>query len=369
MPSSPPILTLGIPTYNRAATIGSTLNSLMASLTGVHPNEVEILIHDNASSDDTAKILADFRMCHPEWNIRIIRNPENVGYDGNHLLVFQNALGRYLHFCSDRYYYELPYRQILDVLANEAPAALTFSDLYRSKQPLGKKGSPGFGVMDEWLSEKIPGITITRQGRHFLMTRIGDFLATGWGNDNLPFLNVSDTIIRRQDCSQRSVELERFRESYMLVCAAMMQAYRDSNDTVAILHIPWFSHAFQRINHGGNRHDFLRLAYGNLLISETFEYHVPRMINARRHLLFLCKVAVRSCLRPKEREENPIRPEDLKNYLVVSGYVPTASEQILLSVISNPALRLVAGCCYPLFELTKTWRRRLGWYFDGNKIH
>lgn len=369
MLSSSPILTLGIPTYNRAETIRITLDSLMACLVGVDPAEVEILIHDNASTDASAQILNDFECANPEWTIRVIRNQQNVGYDTNHLLVFQNANGQYLHYCSDRYYYELPYRQILDLLKEVRPSALTFSDLYRSKQSSGPRGIPKVSTTDEWLCKHVPGSTISRQGRHFLVCQIRDFLATGWGNENLPFLNVSDSIIRRQDVIERTKELERFCDSYMLVCAAMMQAYREQDAKVAILLVPWFSHSFQRINHGGNRHDFLRLAYGNLLISETFAYHVPKMVNAKRHWLFLCKVAIRGCLRPEERLVNPISAEDLHRYLEVSKYIPSRTEAILLWVVSHPLLRVIAGCFYPLFEFSKTWRKKIGWHFDGNQLH
>ena len=43
------ILTIGIPTYNRRKTLEKTLNSVLSQIT----NEVELIVSDNASTDDT----------------------------------------------------------------------------------------------------------------------------------------------------------------------------------------------------------------------------------------------------------------------------------------------------------------------------
>ena len=48
----PPLLTIGIPTYNRAKFLRRLLEQLRTELAGLD-GQVEVLVSDNASTDDT----------------------------------------------------------------------------------------------------------------------------------------------------------------------------------------------------------------------------------------------------------------------------------------------------------------------------
>jgi abequosyltransferase len=87
-----PLLTVGIPTYNRGAYLAETLESIVGQVT----DEVEIVVSDNASQDDTEQIVARFRERFPR--ITYFRWPENMGADRNYLKVAELSTGEYCWF-------------------------------------------------------------------------------------------------------------------------------------------------------------------------------------------------------------------------------------------------------------------------------
>jgi len=66
-------LSIAIPTYNGETTIRVTLDSIVPQLEDC----VEIVISDNASSDETAEIVREYRAKYPV--IRYSRNDEALG--------------------------------------------------------------------------------------------------------------------------------------------------------------------------------------------------------------------------------------------------------------------------------------------------
>jgi abequosyltransferase len=93
-----PLLTIAIPTYNRSELLDQMLSILHAEVLR-HP-DVEILISDNGSIDDTPAIVQ--RYLDSGWpNIHYQRHAENIGPDANFVSCFDNAQGRYFWLCSD----------------------------------------------------------------------------------------------------------------------------------------------------------------------------------------------------------------------------------------------------------------------------
>lgn len=95
--SAKPLLTLAIPTYNRAACLRELLSVLADQLQ--NEPRVELMISDNASPDDTPAVVQDF--VDRGLRIRYIRNPENIGPDANFLQCFEQARGKYVWLFSD----------------------------------------------------------------------------------------------------------------------------------------------------------------------------------------------------------------------------------------------------------------------------
>lgn len=84
-----PKLSICIPTYNRANCLRETIESIITQAT----EEVEIVISDNASSDNTEEVVEQYRRIYP--TISYYRHPENVGADRNYLKVVELATGEY----------------------------------------------------------------------------------------------------------------------------------------------------------------------------------------------------------------------------------------------------------------------------------
>ena len=90
-----PKLSICIGTYNRAKFIGETLDSMLVQL---EPG-VEIVIVDNASSDNTSEVIAQYLSRHPE--IHYFRKQENTGFDRNYDEAVGYARGEYCWLMSD----------------------------------------------------------------------------------------------------------------------------------------------------------------------------------------------------------------------------------------------------------------------------
>ena len=77
-----------IPTYNSATTIGETLNSILSQTY----QDLEILVVDNASEDNTVKVAQEF----VDPRIRIYENETNLGGEGNFNRCIALAKGEYI---------------------------------------------------------------------------------------------------------------------------------------------------------------------------------------------------------------------------------------------------------------------------------
>lgn len=97
MPPEQPLLTIAIPTYNRAAYLRQSLEALLPQFAG--RRDVELLISDNASPDSTPALIQSFR----ERGFDLIhqRNLTNIGADANFLQCYEMARGEYVWVVGD----------------------------------------------------------------------------------------------------------------------------------------------------------------------------------------------------------------------------------------------------------------------------
>ncbi len=96
---SEPLLTVAIPTWNRAPYLARALGQLRDELTRVDANCVEVLVSDNCSTDDTAAVVQ--RTVADGCPIRYVRNDRNVGWALNFTQAFQLARGEYVLLMGD----------------------------------------------------------------------------------------------------------------------------------------------------------------------------------------------------------------------------------------------------------------------------
>jgi abequosyltransferase len=112
---SPPLLTIAIPTYNRAGYLAQNLAQLRDEMRDVPPGRVEILVSDNCSPDATPQVVRD--IVRDGLPVRYVRNAENLGWGRNFAQCFDLARGRYvLLFGDDDLLIDGALRQLLDRL-------------------------------------------------------------------------------------------------------------------------------------------------------------------------------------------------------------------------------------------------------------
>lgn len=91
--SSTPFLSVCIPTYNRVNYLEKCIRSVLPQIT----DEIEVVIQDNASTDDTWTFLSS--LSHPQ--IRCIRNDSNIGLVPNFIEVVKKSRGSYVYVLTD----------------------------------------------------------------------------------------------------------------------------------------------------------------------------------------------------------------------------------------------------------------------------
>lgn len=92
-----PLISLCIPTYNRAVFLEETLHSIATNCRNI-PNEIEIVVSDNASNDNTSEIVTRFR---PKYRMTYLRNKTNIGPEKNLCQVIAAASGKYVWTLGD----------------------------------------------------------------------------------------------------------------------------------------------------------------------------------------------------------------------------------------------------------------------------
>ena len=88
-------LSICIATYNRGKFIGETLDSILSQMSP----DVELVVVDGASPDNTPEVMAQYLLRHPE--IRYYREQENSGIDRDYDKAIGYARGEYCWLMTD----------------------------------------------------------------------------------------------------------------------------------------------------------------------------------------------------------------------------------------------------------------------------
>jgi glycosyltransferase involved in cell wall biosynthesis len=89
------VISICIPTYNRAATLAKAIDSARAQ----SYSDIEILVLDDHSSDGTEAMVREAARADPR--IRMVRNDQNVGLARNFSACIAEARGEYVKFLCD----------------------------------------------------------------------------------------------------------------------------------------------------------------------------------------------------------------------------------------------------------------------------
>lgn len=94
-----PILSICIPTWNRAKFLNDSLTKISYQLLDIEKKDIEFIVSDNASNDDTPQIVKK----HLDQGEPIIynRNTENIGAARNFIKCIQLSTGKYVWLLGD----------------------------------------------------------------------------------------------------------------------------------------------------------------------------------------------------------------------------------------------------------------------------
>jgi glycosyltransferase involved in cell wall biosynthesis len=90
-----PLVTIGIPTYNRANVLNRSIESALRQ----DYKNLEVIISDNASTDHTPAVCETYRL--QDARIRYIRSPHNLGATANFLKALEVAKGEFFMWLGD----------------------------------------------------------------------------------------------------------------------------------------------------------------------------------------------------------------------------------------------------------------------------
>ena len=94
-----PVLTIAIPTYNRAKFLSVCLLQIFRQIKTINPAVLEIIVSDNNSADNTESVVQT--MINAGMNIIYRKNPENIGADKNFYQCYVQATGKYVLILGD----------------------------------------------------------------------------------------------------------------------------------------------------------------------------------------------------------------------------------------------------------------------------
>lgn len=94
-----PLLSISIPTWNRAKFLAISLESFLNQMKGINPEDVELFVSDNCSDDSTAEVVKGY--IDKGLPINYSKNEENIGASRNFLRCMQRASGKYILLLGD----------------------------------------------------------------------------------------------------------------------------------------------------------------------------------------------------------------------------------------------------------------------------
>ena len=124
-----PLVSISCITYNHAPYIKKCLDGFLMQKTNF---EIEILIHDDASTDGTEQIIRDYEKKHPTI-FKPLYETENQwlkGRRGSKVFNFPRSRGKYIALCEGDDYWTDPYKlqKQVDFLENNPDFVISFTD-------------------------------------------------------------------------------------------------------------------------------------------------------------------------------------------------------------------------------------------------
>ncbi len=126
-------MTIAIPTYNRANDLDRCLGSIFHQIGEC--TLIEVLVSDNASSDQTQEVLQSYAQVYPNANFRYWRNEENIGAERNILKLMDEARGDYVMLHGDDdFFVDMTIMPMFNIVHRHRGSSVIFIDVLRNRR-------------------------------------------------------------------------------------------------------------------------------------------------------------------------------------------------------------------------------------------
>ena len=135
---SPPKVSVMIPTYNQQVFVQRAIESALAQ---DYPN-IEVVVADDHSLDQTAAVVERFIERHPGTNVSLVRHPENLGILRNyHTTLFHHVSGEWvINLDGDDFFVDPSFiRQAMQRAAEDGRVVLVFGDYCEHAEATGER--------------------------------------------------------------------------------------------------------------------------------------------------------------------------------------------------------------------------------------
>lgn len=226
MDNKQPLLSICIPTYNRANTLDQSLARILKEFELLENKfKVEFIISDNESRDNTSEVVRKY--IDQGLPLQYVRNIVNIGADGNFIQCFNLAKGKYLWLLGDD-----------DFLKKGA--------LFKIIRVLEQDT---YGIVHLQMSSNIKGFSTQYKNPQLLATKIGIW-----------FTFISGNIVNAKYVSQ--INLEPYMGSSMIQVPLYIMAALSEKKNV-LIHEKLLDAGIDAVNNGG--YNFFEVFINNFL--------------------------------------------------------------------------------------------------------
>jgi abequosyltransferase len=195
-----PLLSICIPTFNRENYVNFTLDSILDQISE-HTNEVEIIITDDGSKDNTGRVIKEYQNKAPGI-IKYFYNTKNLGFDKNLINTVEKASGEYCIFVGDDdLLYPGAIKKIINTLkTNKNPFILTNYSRYNNDtekvdiERMIKYKNSQFSNINEFFFTPTPNSKFTILGMNLIYISVIIFNRENWlkyANDYKKYIGIN----------------------------------------------------------------------------------------------------------------------------------------------------------------------------------
>lgn len=320
------LLTIAIPTYNRASYLDLCLSHICGQL-GKGDTRVELLVSDNNSTDNTSDIVGKY--VSSGHTINYIKNKENIGSDKNFLQCFNLAKSKYVLILGDD-----------DILLDGAITNIL--DII-GKDDYGVVHLRSYGFMEDLNKERPVG----HFEGHIIYADIKEFLYKA-----SYFLTFVSTNVVNKSLVSSGLELNRFLDSNLVQLGWTFSALFNSKKNV---YVREFMVAAKLYNSGGYKLCQIFGVNSNKVFDmfaneEGINREFFKIINKKMLLKFFPANIIRSRMNiTSVKDENPYRI-----------LFPLYKKYLYFWVFTVPAIMLPKRAAFLIFSMVDRLRKISG---------